>query len=340
MTRTTLKDVAAKAGVSYQTVSKVLNGQIQVTEETETRIWQTITDLGYRPNVSARNLRTQASNLIGHALPGDAAQAYHPILVQFMISVANATERLGYHLLSFGTGTHDFYGHQVYDQLYARNQVAGFILSNTTQNDPRIPYLMERGIPFCSFGRANDAWDFCWVDVDGQHGIELAASHLLSQGHQRIGFVTWPEGSQTGWHREQGYLLTLQAAGIEVDPQWIARGDNSAQVGAQGMNQLLALPAAARPTAVICVSDLMAIGAMNAAAAAGLIVGQDIAITGFDDIPMAEYLHTPLTSVRQPIQEIGRYVIDLITKQIRDEPIEQKGVLFKPRLVIRASSQR
>lgn len=339
MSRITLKDVAAKVGVSYQTVSKVLNGQIQVTEETETRIWQAITDLDYRPNVSARNLRTQASNLIGHALPGDAVQAYQPILVQFMISVANATERLGYHLLSFVTGAKDFYSHQSYDQLYARNQVAGFILSNTTQNDPRIPYLMERGIPFCSFGRANNAWDFCWVDVDGQCGIELATSHLLNQGHQRIGFVTWPEGSQTGWHREQGYLLTLQAAGIAVDPQWITRGDNSAQVGAQGMNQLLALPVSRRPTAVICVSDLMAIGAMNAAAAAGLTVGQDIAITGFDDIPMAEYLHTPLTSVRQPIQQIGRYVADLVAKQIRDEPIEQKGILFKPELVIRASSQ-
>lgn len=338
MSRVTLKDVAAKAGVSYQTVSKVLNGQMQVAEETEARIWQTITDLDYRPNVSARNLRTQASNLLGHALPGDAAQAYHPILVQFMISVANAAEQQGYHLLSFVTGNNDFYDHQAYDQLYARNQVAGFILSNTTQNDPRIPYLLERVIPFCSFGRANDAWDFCWVDVDGQHGIELAASHLLGLGHQRIGFITWPEGSQTGWYREQGYLLTLQAAGVAVDPQWITRGNNSAQVGARAMSQLLALPAAARPTAVICVSDLMAIGAMNAIAAAGLNVGQDIAVTGFDDIPMVEYLHTPLTSVRQPIQEIGHYVVDLVIRQIRGLPIEQKGVLFKPELVIRASS--
>lgn len=339
MSRVTLKDVAAKAGVSYQTVSKVLNGQVQVAGDTESRIWQAVTDLDYRSNVSARNLRTQASNLIGHALPEDVEQAYHPILVEFMISTANAAEHMEYHLLSFVTGPNDFYGTRAYQQLYARNQVAGFILSNTTQNDPRIPYLMERGIPFCSFGRANDSWDFCWVDVDGQNGIAQATQHLLDQGHTGIGFVTWPEGSQTGWHREQGYLTTLQEAGLEVDSQWIIRGDNSAQAGAAGLNRLLALPEARRPTAVVCVSDLMAIGTMNAAAAAGLMVGRDIAITGFDNIPMAEYLHTPLTSVRQPIHEIGTHVVDLLTRQIQGEPINTKTILLKPELVVRASSQ-
>ncbi len=339
MSRVTLKDVATKAGVSYQTVSKVLNGQVQVTGETESRIWQAVADLDYRPNISARNLRTQASNLIGHALPEDVEQAYHPVLVDFLISTANAAERQGYHLLSFVTGPNEFYGTQSYRQLYARNQVAGFILSNTTQNDPRIPYLMERNIPFCSFGRANDAWDFCWVDVDGQEGIAQVVRHLLAQGHERIGFITWPEGSQTGWHREQGYVRTLQEAGIALNPGWIVRGENEAQTGARGLEQLLALPEAQRPTGVVCVSDLMAIGAMNAAAAAHLIVGPDIAITGFDDIPMAQYLQTPLTSVRQPIHEIGTYVIEMLARQIHGEPIANKTILLKPQLVVRASSQ-
>lgn len=337
MSRVTLKDVAARAGVSYQTVSKVLNNRAQVTPETRERIWQAVSDLGYKPNVSARNLRKQASNLIGYAWHYMPDEFVHPILDAFVHSAANAAETQGYHLLTFvadgGMPRPD-----VYRELYSRNQVAGFLLADTVHDDPRVEMLMEEGIPFVTFGRANDEWDFHWVDVDGSHGLQLVVEHLLERGHRRIGFITWPTGSQSGAYREKGYRKALAKRGIEPDEQLIVRGEHSAQLGRDGVRQLLQLPAERRPTAIACVSDLVAIGALDGAARAGLQVGQELAITGFDDFPLVQYTQPPLTSVRQPIDAVGQRVVDLLLKQIDGEEVQEKGILLKPQLIVRASS--
>ena len=337
MANVTLKDVAAKAGVSYQTVSKVLNGRAQVRPETQERIWEAVRELNYTPNVSARNLRKQASNLIGypwHYIPDDFI---HPILDAFVHSVTQVAEARGYHLLTFVPEAESS-DDNVYRTLFWRNQVAGFILADTVENDPRVALLIEQEIPFVTFGRANDEWDFCWVDVDGYHGLRLAVEHLLAQGHRRIAFLGWPTGSQTGSHREQGYRDALAAAGIEPNPSWILRGEHSAQLGRAAVRQLLALPEADRPTAIACVSDLVAIGALSEANASGLTVGEDVAITGFDDMPLVQYMQPPLTSVHQPIADVGEAVVDLLLKQINENPIEQKGILLKPELVVRETS--
>jgi len=216
--------------------------------------------------------------------------------------------------------------------------VEGFILADTNHNDPRIAYLMEQNIPFASFGQANTEWDFCWVDIDGRHGLRIVVDHLIQRGHRRIGLLTWPEGSEAGAYREEGFATGLREAGLELRQDWVLRGNNTVQFGAAGMQHFRSLPEAERPTAVACVSDLIAIGALNDASAAGLIVGQDIAITGYDDIPMAQYFTPSLTTVRQPIATVGQQVVDLLLKQIKGQPIAEKGILLKPELVIRESS--
>ena len=227
---------------------------------------------------------------------------------------------------------------QAYRDLYARRQVEGFALADTNHDDPRIAYLIEQNIPFATFGRANENWDFCWVDVDGRSGIYQVVDYLIKNGHQQIGLVTWPEGSKTGEERESGYFGRLEEAGIQIDTEWIVRGNNTVQVGARALGSLLALPEKRRPTAVVCLSDHLAIGVMSGAASAGLQIGQEIAVTGFDDLPMAAFLHPPLTTVRQPIADVGRRVIDLLLKQIDNEPIDQKGHLLEPNLIIRESA--
>lgn len=337
MSRVTLKDVAARAGVSYQTVSKVLNNRAQVSDDTRERIWQAVRELNYRPNISARNLRTQASNLIGYAWHGMPKDFMHPVLDAFVHSIANAAEAHGFHLLTFtvdGNGA----GSDVYQELFSRNQVAGFILADTVTDDPRVKTLIARQIPFVTFGQANDEWDFCWVDVDGYYGLTITVEHLLQRGHRRIAFITWPEGSQSGALREKGYREALAAAGITPRPEWIIRGENSAELGQSAVRRLLALPPEQQPTALACVSDLIAIGALNALQAAGLVVGKDVALTGFDDIPLVQYTQPPLTSVRQPINRIGETVIDMLLTQIQGEPVDQKCVVMQPELIVRASS--
>lgn len=337
MTRATLKDVAAEAGVSYQTVSKVLNQQGQVAPETAERIWRAVRELKYEPDLGARSLRTKASHLIGYPWHHTPDSLFHPVLDQFVHSAANAAKSVGYHLLTFVVDDDVVRNVAPYAELYARKQVGGFILADTIKDDPRIAYLLERQIPFVAFGRANNDWDFCWVDVDGCDGLHQTVAHLVAQGHHRIGLITWPEGSLTGRHRECGYLEGLELAGIALNPAWIIRGPNAAQTGVSGMRQLLSLPKQQRPTAVACISDLVAIGAVKTAMSAGLRVGGNIAITGFDDVPMGEYMHPPLTTVHQPIAEIGRQVVELLLKQMRGEPITEKGILLKPELVVRES---
>jgi DNA-binding LacI/PurR family transcriptional regulator len=336
--RPSMSDVAKLAGVSQTAVSFVLNDTpgSNIPQETRDRVWQAVRELDYRPNVSARNLRTQSTNLIGYGFDNPGGVASHPILDRFLYSTILSLEAAGYHLLTFITEQRT--DTAIYRDLYHRGQVSGFVLANTVEDDPRIAYLMAEKIPFASFGRANDNWRFPWVDVDGDAGMEQVTAHLAALGHHRIGLIAWPEGSQAGSHRERGYLNGLVAAGISPRPVWLFRGENSLQTGVAGVGYFLSLPEETRPTAVACVSDLIAVGAMNAAAAQGIAIGRDLAVTGYDDSDLAEYLNPPLTSVRQPITDIGREIVRLLLAQIRQEDYSDGGVLLRPRLVVRRSS--
>lgn len=336
--RPSMSDVARRAGVSQTTVSFILNDTpgSNIPQETRDRVMAAVRDLHYRPNISARNLRTQSTNLIGYGFDDPAGVTSHPILDRFLYATILSLETAGYHLLTFVTGERN--DTSIYQDLYRRGQVAGFVVANTNDDDPRIACLLDEGIPFAAFGRANDPWDFPWVDVDGTSGMEQVVDHLVAAGHRRIGLITWPRGSKAGSYRESGYAAGLASAGIAPDDAWVYRGENLLHTGMEGLAALLALPLDRRPTAVACVSDLLAVGAVNAAVAAGLLVGRDLAITGYDDSPQAEFLHPPLTTVRQPVKAVSLEVVRLLLAQLRHEPLSPRGVLLSPKLIVRQSS--
>jgi DNA-binding LacI/PurR family transcriptional regulator len=339
MSRVTLKDVAAEAGVSYQTVSKVLNGQGQVAAQTEARIWQAVRDLNYQPNVAARNLRRQASNLIGYAWHSSARYAWYPVLDRFLHSITAAAEVHDYLITIFTSKGAGLYENlEPYSELYGRNQVDGFILAGILQDDPRVAFLMEQNIPFVSFGRANEEWEYSWVDIDGRYGIETAVRHLIVKGHQRIAFVGWDDTATTSILRKEGYHLSLQEAGIACDPDWIAYGPDSPTTGIQAMAQFMSLPAERRPTGIVCVCDQIAVGVIRAAQEAGLKIGTDIAITGYDDVPLSQFIWPALTTVHQPIYNAGHLAVDLLLRQIKGENMVPQSIVLQPELVVRSSS--
>ena len=340
MPKVTLKHVAAKAGVSYQTVSKILNKKAHVTPETEERVWQAVRELDYKPNIAARNFRTQSSYLIGYGYHHNRGESFwSPILDAFLYSVIDAAEARNY-LTVFFTDSDNIHCPQptIYAELYERKQADGFVIANVLKDDPRVAFLIDQSIPFAAFGRANDDWDHCWVDVDGFAGIEAVMTHLQERGHQRIAYINWPDLYRTGIHREAGYRQAMEKAGLTIDPTWVVHGSNSTQTGEESMAHFLSLPPQRRPTAIVCVCDQIAVGVIHAAHEAGLKIGRDLAVTGYDDIPIAKHLRPALTTVRQPIHEAGQLVVDLILKQISGESITQKGMLLTPELVVRGSS--
>ena len=335
----TLKDVAISAGVSYQTVSKVINHQVQVTKETEQRIWQAVETLNYRPNHTARALRSQRSFTLGYSWPPSPKDQTNPILDQFLQSIFEAAEERGYYLLCFPYNSDPKKHLEAYGELIDTGRVDGFILSSVEYQDPRVLFLLEHKFPLAAFGRSDPELVFPWIDVDGAAGIAMVMEHLLELGHERIAALAWPENSRVGNNRMEGYFNTLMAAGIKPVSGWVKRGEGKFSVGYDATLQLLDLPKAKRPTAMIALNDALAIGAMQAARDRKVAIGSQLAIASFDDTPMVQYLDPPLTSVRQPVWEVGQRIIPMLLDYIETGELpEPTSVLVTPQLIVRGST--
>lgn len=334
----TLKDVARKAGVSYQTVSKVLSDQKRVTPEVRDRIYAAVEELEYRPNIAARNLRTQYSYLLGYSWQPDRHYYFNPVLEEFQQSIVEAAEELGYHVLLFPQRRGDDLV-EIYQELALTGRVDGFILSGLEYVDPRVPALNRLNVPLVAFGRTDSDQAFPYVDVDGQAGIYQAVCHLMEQGHQRIAILCWPETSRVGTERLSGYVQAMEEAGQPVDPAWVVRGETEYDFGYGATPHLLDLPASRRPTAIVTMQDLIALGVIRAVEERGLQVGRDIAITGFDNVPVVRYFRPGLTTLQQPTWEVGQRVVKLLVSLLKNEDVDTQQVLLPPTLVIRESTR-
>jgi len=339
MPTATIHEVAKEAGVSIATVSYVLNGSRRVSEETRQRVLEATHRLGYRPNITARNLQASETRLLGYSWRPSPPDQFNPILDRFLQATAEAAERHGYRILTFPTGTIDEEA-TLYEDLIRVGQVDGFVLSNTNLDDVRIRRLMDLGFRFVAFGRSNPSLDFPWVDIDGTEGIRLVMQHLIEMGHQRIGCLAWPEASLTGHYRLAGYREALESHGLPLDGGWIARCENTHDEAYDMAGRLLKLPAERRPTAIVTMSDIMATGAINAAWDAELQPGRDVAVTGFDDAPIARFLRPSLTSLHQPLGEVGERLVTMLVDLCQGRPVPEPHVILSPRLVVRESSMR
>ena len=333
----TIRDVAKRAGVSTATVSYVLNDTRTVRPETRQRVLQAVEELGYHPSVIAKGLQARESRMFGYSWRPVPPDQLNPVLEKFIHSIAEAAARHDYHVLTFPCPD-PACEIDVYSRMVESGRVDGFVLSDTNADDQRVRYLLDARFPFVAFGRANADWDFPWVDVDGADGIDQALTHLLDLGHRRIACLAWPEDSLTGRYRLEGYLRAMARAGLTVEPGWIIRTENYYHHAYQSTQSWLALPSEHRPTAIVALTDLMAMGVMNAIADTGLRVGPDIAVVGFDDVPITGYLRPSLTSLRQPIAQIGEQTVSMLIDLVRGEKPEPAQVLLKPRLIVRDST--
>ncbi|MBP2326846.1 DNA-binding LacI/PurR family transcriptional regulator [Kibdelosporangium banguiense] len=328
----TLRQVASHAGVSRQTVSNVLNAPERVDPTTLAKVQAAIEALGYQPNRTARSLATRQAGLIGYGLAGSPGHSL--FMDPFLHMMTESIERTGRHVLLF-TATPGLAGLQTYADLIAQRAVDAFILSDTVDHDPRHSWLASRGVPFASFGRAwpdEGEQPGSWVDVDGAKACAELVSGLHACGHTRIAFVGWQSLTSAGSDRQRGWRAECERLGLaERDCVAVSADTDSTEGGARAAAALL--DSAVPPTAIVAVSDLLAVGVLGEVRRRGLVAGRDVAVTGFDDSLLAAAVDGGLTSVRQPTAEIAATLVGLL-----ETPDEERGVLLPGEVVVRGSA--
>lgn len=330
----TIKEVAQRAGVSTATVSYVLNGTGTVTDETRRRVMDAVAELDYQPRHAARNLRGR-SHTIGITLAGPAGRLEDPVLAELVAGLSGAAALRGYYLLLAPLGE-DQPEAELCLRLARTGRVDGLVLLDMLVDDERARALCEAGVPHVCAGPPPAGCASPAVTVDGRGAAQAATEHLLGLGHRAIALIQLPSELADSEPRYQGYADALGAAGIAADPQLIVEGGQAEEGGYQAMSELLA--AAERPSAVLACSDELAFGAMHALYDAGLSVGQDVSLVGFDDTPLAAHSHPPLTALRQPRRAVGEHLAALLDDAVQGRAAGARRVTLGARLMVRKST--
>ncbi len=327
-TPATLDSVAARAGVSRQTVSNVLRHPARVAEATRERVLAAIRESGYRPSLPARQLATRRAHAIAVRAERQQDGISGLVLDAFYHGLAEAGQDNGLRVVLYAQPADEAAELEVIDDLVQTGGADAVVLTATSSDDQRPAHLAGSGTTFCAFGRpwGHDDEPHDWVDVDGAVGTGLAVEHLLGLGRRSIAYLGWPgDGAEpsTGSDRRRGWLEAVRTAGLGAPVETHSLNDAAAAEAA--VASLLAGPDA--PDAVVCASDTLALGAHRAAlAAAGS--GAPATVVGFDATPVAAALG--LASVAQPIDQVAHLCIDLLTGRFETPDRPARGVLVPP----------
>jgi LacI family transcriptional regulator len=334
--RATAREVAERAGVSRTTVSFVLNNVpgIRISEETRQSVLAAARALDYHPNATARSMVTGKTHIIGFVLRQDLDQAFADRFVPtVLIGISAAASEQNYKVLFEPIPLEDNSGG--YTRLLRERYVDGIVLSGPRFDDQELLRAHEQGAPIVLLGQLPGS-SLPFVDVNNRGGAQLAAEHLLKLGHRRVALITNADPIYTASaERLAGYRQALEEAGLAYQPELVWHGDFTPQSGAVAMEALLAL--SPPPTAVFIASDTVALGALQVLRARKLRVPDDLAIVGFDDIPLSEFIDPPLTTVRLPAYGLGWGAAEMLTRIIAGEELRRPGLLLETELVVRAS---
>lgn len=322
MTKLTIAKIAELAGVSTGTVSRALNGRPGISEDTRDNVLSIVQQTGFVPDAGARRLARKTSHLIGIA-PFSEHTPRNPYYALLLDAVQ---ERL--YLSGFVARVLDP------DSAPARQKCAGFIVPGLHLDDARVGRLQRLNLPVAVVGQVAER--VAWVDVDNAAGQRLALKALLAHGHTRVAYLTGRPEGQTTEARKGAYLQALRAAGLEPDPALLLEADFTELGAYRAVRRCLEQSSGLPFTALAAASDEMANGAMQALADLGYRVPQDVSVTGFDDLPFARNLRPALTTVAQPIGDIGHTAAELLLEQIQGLPPRQ--VVLPTGLIVRAST--
>ncbi len=330
----TLEAVARVAGVSRATVSRVVNESPRVSPDVRAAVESAIRQLGYTPNRAARSLVTRRSDSIAVVITEPTGRLFSdPFFPRLVRGVAGELAARDLQLVLLMPEPSEELRTARY---LTGGHVDGALLVSLHGDDPIPAALAASDVPVVFVGRPPQGADVSYVDVDNRHGGRRATTHLIDSGARRVGTIAGPEDMAAGVDRFEGWRDAIRAAGNDVDPALVARGDFTYEGGAAAMERLLV--SAPDLDGLFVASDLMAAGALGVLATRGRRVPEDVRVAAFDDSPIAAATRPALTSVRQPIEELGREGIHLLLDTIERSSRPPRRVVLATELVTRASS--
>ena len=333
-----LYEVITKAGVSPSTVSRVLSNHPRISAETSRRVREIMEELGYHPNIMAKSLVSRTTNSICIMLPKSAEELFSNFFFMELIrGIVTQANRQGFDvLLSSGANEKDEV--EGVARLLNGHRVDGVILLYSRTDDPVVDFLYQNNHKFVLIGRSEQYADILSVDTDNVQASYDATKHLISLGHQRIGFVSGPPELVVSKDRLQGYLQALSDAGLESKPEWIVEGEFLQESGYRAISFFMNLPD--RPTAIVLVDDVISFGVLRGLHELNYKVPDDLCLVSFNNIPLAEMSTPPLSSV-----DIGIYNMGYTASQMLIQAIQHKDndkvtarYVIPHRLVVRESS--
>ena len=329
----TLEDVAKLAGVHRSTVSRVINDSPNVSPEARKKVKKVIQSTGYQPNAAARSLASQRSNMIGLVLPRSVSSFFtDPFFPHLTQGIAFGCNNNNLSLSLFLAGNREDED-KILPRISRRGFLDGILIQAGRPDELLIDHLTKSNIPVVIIGRPFVSDGLSYIDIDNISAATRATQHLLDLGYQNIATIIGNHDSTVTIDRHEGFQKALAAAGRNIRPELVAEGDFSEHSGYLAMRTLLPY----RPDALFCQSDIMAAGAMRANQEAGLSVPEDIAIIGFDDIPIARQLKVQLTTVKQPITKFGIKAVELLIDLIENDPKPARRVILDTEIIVRDS---
>lgn len=323
----TIRDIASKSGVSVATVSRVINESDLVRPDTKKKVLKVIKENNYHPNLLARAFSKSKSETIGLIIPPES-NMFSDFFAEMLRGIESAARMYNFDLLLKTSNPSN------YHQYFEMKKCDGLLLITPILNDPGIRMLEKKDFPMVLINSVSN--NISYVDVDNVNGACKAVEHLVKLGHRRIGIINGILEGANGQDRFRGYKFALDKYSIPKDKELIKNGDYSQASGMLMMKELLSL--ADRPTAVFVANDLMATGALKVIKEAGLQVPKDIAVVGYDDLVLAEISVPPLTSVRQPIFDLGKEAVRLLVAQMEQGKKSLQKIVLETELIVREST--
>lgn len=332
----TIKDIAKAAGVSPSTVSRVISNHSRISKATTIKVKRIMEEMGYHPNVMAKSLVSKTTNTLAIVLPRPAEELFQDFFFgELLRGILAHSTKAGYDML-LAAATSPTDEQETISRLVLGRRVDGVVLLSSRQDDPLIQMLSDHDFPTVLIGRTEGHDNIITVDTDNVQAAYDATTHLIKQGHSKIGFVIGVPNLTVSVDRLEGYRKAMQQAGLAMNPEWIIDSEFLQQSGYRAMSFVMNIPE--RPTALVVIDDVTAFGVLRGVTELGFSVPNDICLISFNNIALSELASPALSSVDIGTYQLGYTASHLLVRRLQDNASSQTRNIIPHRLVVRESS--